>query len=90
MPLQKVLLQLSHRLLQVLKGHTKVSPQPSLLQAEQPQLSAFPHRRGTPARGSFLWPPLNLLQQVQVCPVLRAPELDAGLPGRGGGLTRAE
>jgi len=29
-----------------------------------------------------LWPSLALLQQVHVCPVLRAPELDAGLPGR--------
>jgi len=34
----------------------------------------------------LLWPPLALLQQLQVCPVLRPPELDAGLPG--GGLTR--
>jgi len=30
----------------------------------------------------LLGPPLALFQQVQVCPVLRAPELDAGLPVR--------
>jgi len=51
----------------------------SLLQAEQPQLSAFPHSRGAPALGSLLWPPLALLQQACVFPVLRAPELDTGL-----------
>ena len=39
MPLQKVPLQLSCRPLQVLEGCYKVSPAPSLLQAEQPQLS---------------------------------------------------
>jgi len=37
--LVKVPLQLSCRPLQVLEGCSKVSPQPSLLQAEQPQLS---------------------------------------------------
>jgi len=42
-------------------------------------LSAFPHRRGAPALGSFLWPPLDPLQQVHVFPVLRAPQLGAGL-----------
>ena len=45
-----------------------------------PALPAFPHSRGAPALRSFLWPPLAPLQQGQVCPVLRAPELDAGLP----------
>jgi len=54
--------------------------EPSLLQAEQPQLSQplltgevfqpFDHLCG---------PPLDPLQQVHVCSVLRAPELDAGL-----------
>ena len=39
MPVQEVPLQLSRRPLQELKGCSKVSPQPSLLQAEQPQLS---------------------------------------------------
>jgi len=29
----------------------------------------------------LLGPPLALLQQLQVCPVLRAPELDSGLAG---------
>jgi len=54
--------------LQVLKGCYKVSLQPSLLQAEQPQPSAH-----------FCGPPLDPLQQLRVFPVLRAPELDAGL-----------
>jgi len=49
------------------------------LNTASPALSAFPHRRGVPALGSFLWPPLDPLQQVHVCPVLGAPELDAGL-----------
>jgi len=44
-----------------------------------PNSLSFPHRRGAPALGSFLWPPLDPLQQVHVLPVLRAPELDAGL-----------
>jgi len=39
MPLSKVPLQLSCRPLQVLEGSNKVSLEPSLLQAEQPQLS---------------------------------------------------
>jgi len=39
MPLYKVPLQLSCRPLQVLAGCSKVSLEPSLLQAEQPQLS---------------------------------------------------
>jgi len=38
-PLLKVPLQLSGRPLQVLEGCCKVSPEPSLVQAEQPQLS---------------------------------------------------
>jgi len=29
----------------------------------------------------LLGPPLAPLEQLHVCPVLRAPELDAGLPG---------
>jgi len=44
-----------------------------------PTPSAFPHRRGAPALGSFVWPSLVPLKQVCVCPVLRAPELDTGL-----------
>ena len=49
-------------------------------------LPAFPPSRGVPALASLLRPPLAPLPQLQVCPVLRAPELDAGLPG---GLSRA-
>jgi len=41
----------------VLEGLNKVFPESSLLQAETaPTLSAFPHRRGPPGLGSFLWP----------------------------------
>jgi len=45
-----------------------------------PALPAFPPSRGVPALGSSLGPPLAPLPQLQLCPVLRAPELDAGLP----------
>ena len=54
-PCQKSLSS-SRRPLQVLPGCSKVSPQPSVLHAEQPQLSAFPHQRDVPALWSFLWP----------------------------------
>ncbi|KAK4831900.1 hypothetical protein QYF61_020047 [Mycteria americana] len=66
--------------LEVLEGCYKVSPEPSLLQAEQPQLSQpvfigkvlqlSDHLRG---------PPLDLLQQVHVLLMLGAPELDTVL-----------
>ena len=56
MPLQKVPLQISCKPVQVLKGCSKVSHEPSHLQAEQPQVSAFPHRRGVPAFWSLLLP----------------------------------
>jgi len=70
MPLSKVPLQPSCRLLQVLRGHNKVTLEPSLLQAETtPTLSAFPHSRDVPAHGSLLWPPLDPPQQVDVFPV---------------------
>ena len=39
----------------ILKGHSQVSPVPSLLQAEKLQLSASPCRRGIQSLGSFLW-----------------------------------
>jgi len=63
---------------QVLEGCCKVFLETSLLQAEQPQL-AQPFLTGEVFQPSFLWPPLDLVQQVHVFPVLRAPELDAGL-----------
>jgi len=63
-----------------MKGFYKVTPEPSLLQAEQPQLSQpvliaevlqpSDHLRG---------PPLDPLQHIHVLPMLGAPELDAGL-----------
>ncbi|KAK4831083.1 hypothetical protein QYF61_015281 [Mycteria americana] len=64
----------------ILKGCNKVSPEPSLLQAEQPQLSQ-PFLIGDVFHPSdhFCGPPLDPLQQVHVFPVLRAPELDAVL-----------
>ncbi|KAK4815575.1 LOW QUALITY PROTEIN: hypothetical protein QYF61_004092 [Mycteria americana] len=66
----------------VLKGHNKVSPKSSLLQAEQPQLSQ-PVLVGEVLQPSdhFRGPPLNPIQQIHVL-VLRAPELDAVLQVR--------
>jgi len=57
-----------------------VSPQSSLLQAEQPQLSQ-PFLTGEVLHPSddFCGPPLDPLQNACVILVLRAPELDAGL-----------
>ncbi|KAK4816767.1 hypothetical protein QYF61_022765 [Mycteria americana] len=77
-PLTLVLLL--QALLKILKGCIKVSPEPSLLQAEQPQLSQ-PFLIGEVLQPShhFCGPPLDLLQQLHVFPVLRAPELDAVL-----------
>ncbi|KAK4815543.1 hypothetical protein QYF61_003235 [Mycteria americana] len=67
-------------LLKILKGCNEVSLEPCLLQAEQPQLSQ-PFLIGEVFHPSdhFCGPPLDLLQQVHVFPVLRAPELDAVL-----------
>ena len=64
-------------LLQGLEGCYKVSPQSSLLQTEQPQLSQ-PVLRGEVFQPSdrFCGPPLDSLQQVHVYPVLRVPELE--------------
>ncbi|KAK4811013.1 LOW QUALITY PROTEIN: hypothetical protein QYF61_015717 [Mycteria americana] len=69
--------------LYMLKGCNKVSLEPSLLQAEQPQLSQ-PFHIGEVFQPSdhFCGPPLDPLQQVHVFPVLRAPELDAVLQVR--------
>jgi len=55
-------------------------PEPSLLQAEQPQLSQ-PVLTGEVLQPSnhFCGPLWLHSQQLHVCPVLRAPELDAGL-----------
>jgi len=70
-------------LLQVLEGCYKVSLEPSLLQAEQLQLSQpFLIAEVLQPSDHFCGPPLDLLQQVHVFPVLRAPELDAGLQVR--------
>ncbi|KAK4810711.1 hypothetical protein QYF61_007685 [Mycteria americana] len=67
----------------VLEGCYKVSQEPSLLQAEQPQLSQ-PVLIGEVLQHSdhFRSPPLDSLQQVHVLLVLRAPELDAVLQVR--------
>ncbi|KAK4810853.1 LOW QUALITY PROTEIN: hypothetical protein QYF61_008825 [Mycteria americana] len=62
----------------LLKGHNKVSLEPSLLQAKQPQLSQ-PFFIGEVFHPSdrFCGPPLDPRQQVHVLLVLRTPELDA-------------
>ncbi|KAK4833105.1 LOW QUALITY PROTEIN: hypothetical protein QYF61_027771 [Mycteria americana] len=82
--LKPLLLVLSQQaLLKILEGCYKVSLEPSLLQAEQPQLSQ-PVPRGEVLQPSdhFLGPPLDPLQQLHVLLVLRAPELDAVLQVR--------
>ncbi|KAK4829890.1 hypothetical protein QYF61_007282 [Mycteria americana] len=72
----------------VLEGCYKVSPEPSLLQAEQPQLSQ-PVFIGELLQPSdhLHGPSLDSLQQVHVLIMLGAPELDADFRW---GLTRAE
>ncbi|KAK4832392.1 hypothetical protein QYF61_022247 [Mycteria americana] len=64
----------------VLEGCYKISPEPSLLQAEQPQL-AQPVFIGEVFHFSdhFCGPPLDPLQQVRVLLMLGAPELNAVL-----------
>ena len=66
--------------LSVLEGPKKVSLEPSLLQAEQPQLSQ-PFLIGEVFQPSyhFCGPSLDPLQQLHIFPMLRALELDAGL-----------
>ncbi|KAK4819021.1 hypothetical protein QYF61_024137 [Mycteria americana] len=79
--LKQLTLVLSQQvLLKILKGHNTVSTEPSLLWAEQPQLSQ-PFSIGEVFHPSdhSCGPPLDLLQQVHVFPVLRTPELDAVL-----------
>ena len=66
--LVKVPLQLSCRPLQALEGHSKVFPQPSLLQAEQPQLSQpfLPVEGFQPSDHCWglLWPCSNSFRSV--------------------------
>ncbi|KAK4819180.1 hypothetical protein QYF61_025995 [Mycteria americana] len=74
--------------LEVLKSCNKVSLEPSLLQAEQPQLSQpFLTAEVFQPSDHLHVPPLDPLQQVDACLVLRTPDLDAVLQG---GLSRAE
>ena len=77
-PRKKSLSSFLVRPLQLLKGCSKVSPQPSLLLAEQP------FRIGEVLQPSdhLCGPPLDPLQQVHVFLVLRAPELEAGFQVR--------
>ena len=64
----------------MLEGCSKVAPEPSLLQAEQPQLSQpVLTGEGFYPLDHFCGPPLDPLQQVHVFPVQRALELEAGL-----------
>ncbi|KAK4830334.1 LOW QUALITY PROTEIN: hypothetical protein QYF61_010098 [Mycteria americana] len=65
---------------QLLEGCYKVSPEASLLQAEQPHLSQpVLVAEVLQPLDHFHGPPLDLLQQLHVFLVLRAPELDAVL-----------
>ena len=63
-----------------LEGLYKVSSKPSLFWAEEPQLSHSLLTVEVLQRSDHLHgPPLDLLQQLHVLLVLRAPELDAVL-----------
>jgi len=82
-PCQKSLSSFLTGPLQVLEGCNKVSLQPSLLQAEQPQLpQPFFKAELLQTSNHFSGPPLDPLQQVHSFPVLRAPELDTELQVR--------
>ena len=85
-PCQKSLCSFLAGPLQVLSGCIKMSPEPSLLQAEQPQLSQ-PFLTGEVLQPSdhFCGPPLDPLQQVDLFPGLQSWTQDSRL-----GLTRAE
>ena len=66
--------------IQVLEGCYKVSPQSSLLHAEEPQFSQlFLIGEVLQPSDQLCGPPLDPLQQLHVLLVLRAPELDVGL-----------
>ena len=66
--------------LQVLVGRYKVSSEPSLLQAEEPQYSqAVLIGEVLQPSDHLHGPPLDPLQQLHVLLVLGAPELDAVL-----------
>ena len=87
-PYKKSLLSFSVGSLQVLKGHYKISSEPSFLQAEGPQLSQpLPTAEVLQPSDHLHSPPLDLLQQLHVLLVLGVPELDAILQE---GLMRAE
>ena len=69
--------------LQILKGFYQVFLEPSLLQAEEPQLSQ-PILIGEVFHplDHFSDPPLHALQQVYVSPVIRTPQPDIALQVR--------
>ncbi|KAK4815434.1 hypothetical protein QYF61_002649, partial [Mycteria americana] len=73
--------------LYVLKGCSKISPEPSLLQAEQPQLSQ-PFFIGQVFQPSdhFHGPPLDPLEQVHILLVLGTPERDTVLQTKDEGI----
>lgn len=62
-----------------MKSSNKLSSKPYLLQTAQPHLSLCLHRGDFHSSNKFHGPPLDLLQQVHVIPVLRIPELNTGL-----------
>ena len=77
---QALLKCLSPSFLQAPFKYWKVSPGPSLLQAEQPQLSQpFLVAEVFQPSDHLCAPPLNPLQQLYVLLVLGAPELHVGL-----------
>ena len=68
------------RSLQVLEGHNEISPKPSLLQAKQSRFPQ-PFLVGEVLQPSdhLSGPPLDLLQELHILPVLGAPGLDTVL-----------
>jgi len=88
MPLSQAPLQLSCRPLQILEGCLKVTPEPSLLQAEQPQLpQPFLTSEGFQPLNIFValyWPHTNRSRSVLCW------ELQSWMQDSRGGLTKAE
>lgn len=61
-----------------MRGCSKVSSKPALLQAEQAELSwPVTHSRGASALEASLWPPLDSIQQFHMFVTLGVPDLEA-------------
>jgi len=67
--------------LQILKGCYQVTLQPSFPQAEEPQISACPHREVSHVLDHFCGPPLDAPQQLNFSPVLKNSISECSTPG---------